>query len=142
MSPLPRASSAITAKTFVGIDFAGGSRPWRTSVSRPPVWIAIVSGADEPRLERIAPVQALDGDGTPFERLVRLLATDNFEAAAIDAPFSLPNAHMPQGGQTELLRNVRAIPNAPDRPFPSGADILNLGPGDQSQSNGETSERN
>jgi hypothetical protein len=45
---------------------------------------------------------------------VKLLAAGDFEAAAIDAPFSLPLAHMPRGGHAELLQQIRALPNGPE----------------------------
>jgi Protein of unknown function (DUF429) len=63
----------------------------------------------------------------PFDRLVKLLAAGDFEAAAIDAPFSLPSAYMPPGGHLELLRRVAALPDGPDRPFPIGESIIELG---------------
>jgi predicted nuclease with RNAse H fold len=73
------------------------------------------------------PAQSLQGNEQPFDRLVRFLASGGFEVAAIDAPFALPLAHMPGGRHSELLRKVRLLPNAPDRPFPRGADIVALG---------------
>ena len=112
---------------FIGIDFSGGARPWRPAVACPTVWLASVDGSDKPQLRELVPVQSLDGDEAPFDRLVRRLAAGDFEAAAIDAPFSLPIAHMPPGGHAELLQIVRALPNAPDRPFPLGNSIVALG---------------
>jgi hypothetical protein len=113
---------------FLGIDFSGGARPWRRSVSRPTVWIAIVGDSgDGPRLTELMPIQALPRDEPPFDRLVKLIAAGDFEAAAIDAPFSLPSAHMPPGGHPGLLRQVAALPDGPDRSFPLGASIVELG---------------
>jgi hypothetical protein len=113
---------------FIGIDFSGGARPWKRSVSRPTVWLAILEDTGE-RLEltEVITVQELEGSDPPFDRLVRLLAVADFHAAAIDAPFSLPLAHMPGGGHAELLRRVAALPNGSDRPFPRGACIVALG---------------
>jgi predicted nuclease with RNAse H fold len=113
--------------SFIGIDFSGGARPWRAVVGRPTVWLATVTGSEKPRLEKLMAVQSLEGEGTPFDKLARLLAAGDFEAAAIDAPFSLPSIHLPRGGHGELLRLVRELPNAPDRPFPSGNSIVVLG---------------
>jgi hypothetical protein len=73
------------------------------------------------------PIQSLQGNGAPYERLVNLLSAGDFQSAAIDAPFSLPLAHMPAGGHTELLRQVAALPDGSDRPFPTGESIVELG---------------
>ena len=113
---------------FIGIDFSGGARPWRRSVSRPTVWIAVVEDSNEKRqLVELIPVQSLDGNEAPYDRLVKFLAAGDFEAAGIDAPFSLPLAHMPPGGHSELLQQVASLPNGADRPFPLGASIVALG---------------
>ena len=113
---------------FIGIDFSGAARPWRPLISRPTVWLAIAEdNSDGLRLAKLIPVQSLAGDGQPFDRLVALLAAGDFEAAAIDAPFSLPLAHLPKGGHVELLQQVRVLPNGPDRPFPLGSTIVALG---------------
>jgi hypothetical protein len=113
---------------FTGIDFSGSARPWKSKVSRPTVWIACVRVHNKPVLKDLLPVQALDeAQGPPFERLVRFLAAGEFEACAIDAPFSLPTIHMPPGEHPELLRRVRELPNAIDRPFPLGSAIVSLG---------------
>ncbi len=112
---------------FIGIDFSGGARPWRPFVKHPTVWLAIAAEiGDELRLEKLMPVQSLAGDGSPFDRLVEFLAAGDFAVAAIDAPFSLPLAHMPKGGQAELLHLVNSLPNGTDRPFPRGASIVTL----------------
>jgi Protein of unknown function (DUF429) len=113
---------------FIGIDFSGGARPWWPSVTRPTVWLATVKDSgNKARLLELKPVQSLGGNEPPYDRLLRLLTAGDFEAAAIDAPFSLPLAHLPQRSHAELLRRARALPNAPDRPFPSGASLVALG---------------
>ena len=113
---------------FVGIDFSGGAPPWRRSVGRPTVWIAVIEGSNEKRqLVELTPVQWLDGNEAPYDRLAKFLAAGDFEAAGIDAPFSLPLAHMPRGGHSELLRQIGSLPNGSDRPFPLGASIVALG---------------
>ena len=113
---------------FIGIDFSGGARPWRISVRNPTVWIATVRDSGSMLgLEQVIPVQSLEGAGLPFDRLIQFLRAGDFEVATIDAPFSLPVAHLPPGGHVELLEQVRALPNGPDRPFPTGASIVTLG---------------
>ncbi|MDP3495542.1 MAG: DUF429 domain-containing protein [Hyphomonadaceae bacterium] len=106
---------------FLGIDFSGGAAPWRPVCAKPTVWIAALEG---PRLADLRPVQKLDGDSHPFDNLVTLLAEGRYRAAAIDAPFCLPEAHMPAGGHAQLLRDIARLPAADDRPFPRGADLV------------------
>jgi Protein of unknown function (DUF429) len=114
--------------TYIGVDFSGGARPWRSEILRPTVWLSFLqSSSGNLKLIKLLPVQALNGAGTPFDRLVRLLVAGEFEAAAIDAPFSLPARYMPSGGHAELLQKVRALPNGIDRPFPRGRQIVELG---------------
>ncbi len=111
---------------FLGIDFSGGAAAWRPRCSRPSVWIATVEVADRLRLIDVMPVQALAGSGKPFDRLVQLLRSGDHVAAGIDAPFSLPARHLPPGGHRGLLSTVATLPDAPDRPFPSGASLVAL----------------
>ncbi len=106
---------------FLGIDFSGAAAPWRPTCARPTVWIASIDG---PRLVELLPVQRLPGLGDPFERLVDLLAEGRYRAAGIDAPFALPERHMPQEGHTRLLEDLAAMLPAADRPFPRGAALL------------------
>jgi hypothetical protein len=114
--------------TFIGIDFSGASRPWRPNITAPTVWLAIgkLKGRSL-RLEELKPVQALGGSGHLFDQLVSFLAKRNFEVAAIDAPFALPLRHMPCAQHAELLRQLKALPDAFDRRFPSGASMVALG---------------
>ncbi|WP_439816986.1 DUF429 domain-containing protein [Zavarzinia sp. CC-PAN008] len=106
----------------LGIDFSGNHLMWRASLSaeRANVWIAsIVDG----HLADLRPVQALAGEGTPFSRLVAVLAAADFDVAAIDAPCALPQPWCsPRDG---LLARIAALP-CPGRPFPSGRDLLAL----------------
>lgn len=114
--------------TYIGIDFSGGSRPWRPDVACPSVWLALLQGPPgNLKLKQLFAVQDLEGCGGPFDRFVSLVAAGQYEVAAIDAPFSLPERPMPAGGHAELLANVRAMPNADDRPFPLGRQIVELG---------------
>jgi hypothetical protein len=78
------------------------------------------------RLADLRPVQALAGDGAPFDRLAARLSAGAFAAAAIDAPFCIPERHLPPGGQAELVRMAGATPLADDRPFPRGAALVEL----------------
>lgn len=112
---------AMSEARFLGIDFSGGAGPWKASCARPTVWIATLEAF---RLADLRPVQQLEGDGAPFERLVALLREGKYRAAAIDAPFSLPEAHMPAGGHDELLKDFGALPVADDRPFPRGETLV------------------
>jgi predicted nuclease with RNAse H fold len=122
------AQGELILSKFIGIDFSGGARPWRQTVSKPTVWLATLrQGGGNNRLESVIPVQQLSGTGTPFNRLVKLIAAGEFDAATIDAPFSLPSRHLPPGKHAELLRSIRALPNAPDRDFPLGSAIVLLG---------------
>lgn len=110
----------------LGIDFSGAAAAWRLRCTRPTVWIATVDTSDFPKLIDVFPVQALPGTGEPFGRLVELLRAGGYAAAGIDAPFCIPAEYMPRGGHAALLAAVAALPNAPDRPFPSGASLVEL----------------
>ena len=112
---------AMSEARFLGIDFSGAAAPWRPACSRPTVWVASVDG---PRLTELLPVQRLPGSGEPFERLVALLAEGRYRAAGIDAPFALPERHMPPDGHAALLADLAAMPPADDRPFPRGAALM------------------
>lgn len=111
---------------FLGIDFSGGSAPWRPRCARPTVWIAAV---EQGVLVDLRPVQNLPGDGQPFNRLVSLFQAGQFRAAGMDAPFALPASHMPPdsprgGGHRALLKAVARMPPADDRPFPRGEALM------------------
>ncbi len=116
--------SGMTRGIFRGIDFSGGAAAWRPRCSRPSVWIATVKVTDRVRLIDVVPVQALAGTGDPFARLVELLRSGDYIATGIDAPFCIPVRHMPPGGHPGLLAAVAALPDAADRPFPSGASLV------------------
>lgn len=114
---------AMSEARFLGIDFSGAAEPWKPNCRTPTVWIAVLEGF---RLSELSPVQALPGDGPPFERLVSLLAEGRFRAAAIDAPFGIPAAHVPGGSHRKLLDAVADMPPAKDRPFPTGEALYQL----------------
>jgi len=113
--------AAMSDARFLGIDFSGGAGPWRPVCPEPTVWIAALEG---PRLVDLRSVQKLEGNRDPFDNLTALLREGRYRAAAIDAPFCLPEAHMPTGGHPQLLKDIAQIPPADDRPFPRGAAIL------------------
>lgn len=109
---------------WLGIDFSGDATKWGPGVSRSNVWIAEVRPARAGlTLTDVRPVQALLGTEHPFRRLAALLAGGDFLAAAVDAPLSVPEPCVPDGGHTELLRIVDAL-HLDRRPFPSGQQLL------------------
>lgn len=111
----------------LGIDFSGDVRMWTARRSRSNVWIADVHSGDGTLvLKDLYPVQALPGQGAPFDRLTALLSSDCFDVAAIDAPFSIPACKMPPGGHQALLRIVAAMETTEGRPFPKGADFVQV----------------
>jgi predicted nuclease with RNAse H fold len=105
----------------LGIDFSGSADQWRPGRRRSNVWIASGEGAGaELRLDDLRPVQALDGEGAPFERLVRLLAHTD-AVAAIDAPFSIPRSH---AASAALLWVEVGELSREGRPFGRGGDFV------------------
>ncbi|WP_413989144.1 DUF429 domain-containing protein [Labrys okinawensis] len=129
-------------RMYYGIDFSGAADPWKARCLRPTVWVATIVGALAPRLSDIRPVQELPGEGAPFTRLVDLLRAGDFSAAGIDAPFAIPGKFLPTGGHAELLDRVNRLPAMSDRPFPSGAALLELAkeiaPSDEKKPHRET----
>ena len=57
------------------------------------------------------------------DRLVGLLARGDYCAAAIDAPFAIPDRHLPVGGWPTLLRDVEGLPTG-SRPFAKGERLV------------------
>ncbi len=106
-----------------GIDFSGDVAQWKPGRRNSNIWIA--SGeADGARLRihDLRPVQALDGEGPPFERLIAFLAAAQ-GAAGIDAPFSVPKAYA--ANAAILWAEVAAL-RAAERPFGHGRDLVGL----------------
>jgi hypothetical protein len=106
---------------LLGIDFSGSAEQWSAGRRNSNVWIA----AGQPdgarlRIDELKPVQALDGAGAPFDRLLALVATAK-GFAGIDAPFSLPREHAASAGM--LWAQAARLPQA-GRPFGRGADLL------------------
>ena len=86
------------AERFIGVDFSGGSKPWRSKVRSSTVWLATVCALRKHLvLQDLHPVQELSGSGDGFTKLVNWLGEGKFPAAAIDAPFSIPAVHLPDG---------------------------------------------
>ncbi|MYJ34773.1 MAG: DUF429 domain-containing protein [Acidimicrobiaceae bacterium] len=111
-------------RVFYGIDFSGNHRMWTPGCRRSNVWIATAEErAGALSLVDLRSVQQLRGHEHPFDRLVALLANDDHCAAGIDAPFSLPERHMPADGWPGLLRDIAALPKD-GRPFPTGEELV------------------
>ena len=75
-------------------------------------------------LSELQIVQELPGREEPFQRLVRLLKAKDFNAAAIDAPFSVPCEYLPCGGHKALLEMVAGIERPKTWPFPAAQDFV------------------
>jgi diadenosine tetraphosphate (Ap4A) HIT family hydrolase len=111
-------------RRWLGIDFSGNVQMWSSGCGNSNVWIAtLVESKDKPAIADLRPVQDLEGEGPPFERLAALLGRGDFEAAAIDAPFSLPALTVPGADHLQLLRAITYL-DAGGAPFPSGAQLL------------------
>jgi hypothetical protein len=76
-----------------------------------------------PLLSSLQTVQELQGQEEPFQRLVSLLEARDFNAAGIDAPFSVPYEYLPCGGHRALLEQVAGIERK-KRPFPTAQDFV------------------
>jgi hypothetical protein len=109
---------------WLGIDFSGDFRQWSARRSKSNVWVAGVEHSNGFALKDLKQIQCLSGDGDPFERLVALLSRREFEAAAIDAPFSVPQDYVPNGKHADLLSAVDGIPCKDNRPFPRGQEFV------------------
>lgn len=108
---------------WLGIDFSGNDKMWSQGCRSSNVWIARVEGTAGAYLLRdLRTVQDLPGADAPFDRLVALLQAGAYEAAGIDAPFSVPAAYV-RGTHAALLSAIGccALRN---RPFPCAADFM------------------
>lgn len=112
-------------KSWLGIDFSGDHRMWGAGKHKGNVWIAeIMEEKGEKELRRLEPVQALPGEGSPFQNLAHLLRRREFGAAGIDAPFSLPSEYLPSGGHGKLLELIASIERPKGWPFPAASDFV------------------
>jgi GTP pyrophosphokinase len=115
------ASRTTVQSRWIGIDFSGDCRMWSSGCGISNVWVAeALESRTGLRLESLRRVQQLDGNGHPFDRLVGLLSRRDFNAAGIDAPFSVPAEFLPAGGHRALLGLVETINRQETNPFPSG----------------------
>jgi Protein of unknown function (DUF429) len=115
-----------TSRRYLGIDFSGNFRMWSAGCGKTNVWIAEVeSGASGLTLVELSTVQQLScKQDHPFTRLVKRLRRADFEAAAIDAPFSIPAKYLRPMKHRELLDLVSRLEPREGRPFPSGGDFV------------------
>lgn len=113
---------------YLGVDFSGNHLSWRPRCTRSNVWICRLEteGNSGPQVIELQTVQQLAGQSPPFQRLADLLASQRFAAAGIDAPFSLPQRHVPADGWLGLLRRVQALELTGNVPFPSGGALISL----------------
>jgi hypothetical protein len=109
--------------TWLGIDFSGNHLMWRLN-RKSNVYIAEVRlRQGRPLLSTLQTVQELPGREEPFQRLVSLLRAKDYNAAAIDAPFSVPCECLPSEGHLALLEQVARIERK-NRPFPTAQDFV------------------
>src|SRR3990170_3601851 len=110
---------------FLGIDFSGNHLMWRPGCGRSNVWISDVRKTGERLvLDCLMRVHELPGDEHPLERLAAFLREGNFDAAAIDAPFSVPQAFIPPEGYAGLLERIGSLTDPDGRPFCRSADFV------------------
>jgi hypothetical protein len=109
---------------WLGIDFSGDYRKWGAGVRRGPVWIATITERDgKLLLEDLRRVQDFHGAESPFVRLQQLLQHGAYAAAAIDAPFSVPERFVPNGGHIALLQLAGSL-QCGRRPFPEATHFV------------------
>ena len=106
---------------LLGIEVSGDAEQWRAGREGAHVWVASghVDGAGL-QLDDLRPVQALDGEGPPFDRLLALLAATQ-GVAGLSGPFSLPRG---QAASALLLWSDAARLRKGARPFGQARDLL------------------
>jgi hypothetical protein len=110
---------------FLGIDFSGNHQMWRPGCGRSNVWIADVRKIGEGLvLDHLVRVQELPGDKHPLERLAVLLRVADYDAAGIDAPFSVPREYVPSEGYASLLEQIGTMSDPDGRPFLKSSDFV------------------
>jgi hypothetical protein len=111
----------------VGIDFSGNHRMWSAGCGNSNVWIAEVErSSPRPVLVSLKRVQQLNGERHPFDRLIRYLRDTDFDAAAIDAPFSVPAEYLQPRTHSELLELIGKAKLIDGRPFPCAREFVDL----------------
>jgi hypothetical protein len=102
-----KADMPYERKLCVGIDFSGNHRMWSAGCRKSNVWIAeVLCTSPRPNLVSLKRVQQLSGNGHPFDRLVQYLRETDFDAAAIDAPFSVPADYLQPRTHPQLLELI------------------------------------
>jgi hypothetical protein len=115
------------SKICAGIDFSGNHHMWSAGCGNSNVWIAEVEcSSPRPILVSLKRVQQLSGDGHPFDRLIQYLRDTDFDAAAIDAPFSVPAEYLQPRTHSELLELIGRVKLIDGRPFPCARDFVDL----------------
>ncbi len=111
------------ARGVIGIDFSGSADQWKPGKKASNVWLAL-GELDGGRLwiNELKPVQALEGDGPPFERLIDLLGASD-AVVGIDASFGVPKDYA--SSVVELWASVAALP-ADKRPFATARQLVDL----------------
>ncbi len=98
---------------------------WSEGCSKSNVWVAEVRrAADQLALANLSRVQRLRGEGRPFLRLTHYISSSNFNAVAIDAPFSIPSENLGSMSHRALLERISGLSLRDGRPFPSAADFI------------------
>jgi hypothetical protein len=111
----------------VGIDFSSNHRMWSAGRGNSNVWIAEVERRlSRPVLVSLKRVQHLRGNGHPFDRLIQYLRETDFDAAAIDAPFSVPAEYLQARTHSDLLELIGKAKLIDDRTSPCGRDFVDL----------------
>jgi len=112
---------------WLGIDFSGNHLKWRPRCTTSNVWIAdVFAEKEDVQLRDVRRVQQLPGAGDPFDRLVALLASADYDAAGIDAPFSVPDTFVGRVGGYAALLSVVASQTSGRRPFINGFDMARI----------------
>jgi hypothetical protein len=110
---------------WLGIDFSGNHRMWRPKKQRGNIYIAEVHSQQKlPLLTKLQTVQELPGEEEPFQRLERRLRARDFNAAAIDAPFSVPIAYLSSASYKALLEKTAGLERPKNRPFATANDFV------------------
>ena len=134
-------ASPATTKVWVGVDFSGDYRKFGRNVQpqNQTVWIAEIHEivGVSLRLNGLFSAQSdcefehrlISRQLPPFQRLVRLLQSDAYNGVGIDAPFSIPARHLPDGRWTQLKQRITEyVPaaHAKNQIFPTGEWLLDL----------------
>lgn len=118
---------------YLGIDFSGNKRKWGPNVKESNIWLAKIESVGEVmNLISLQRVQQLRGPNRPFARLVALLSDAHYTAAAIDAPFSIPDLFFGQQfiDHSRLISMVHGLQLRDGHDFPQGpAFVVSVGAG-------------